>query len=428
MDMGQGMGMPLIWVLTAISAFWVVFGLRRPEGVYQFPFLAGATFLGFIAPQLPALVDDTFLPAGAVTRTALFAILCVSACGLGWQTTLPRTALATWHFDERKLLIASAILSVIGAFFYFKVSHLPAEMKYSIYTGLPVAYLFFAKLLNYGFAIALLCGARRMSPAALVIIAFDMMFYAERILLLGRRSEAAEFVFLVGLAWWFQKRRAAPRLLTAALVLFGAVAMSSAGDYRAITTEREAFSWSDLLEIDVVANFAEVIAHGGPEVRNAVHRLDTVQDTKSFDFGLFHWNTLVFNYVPAQLVGTAVKESLTFSFEGQIARDYAPPIGSTETGLSDAFTSFAYLGALKFFVIGFCMRRMYDAAESGSTLCQIVYPLMLAPAMLAITHHTQWPLSTLVHLALFILPALLMARIRSPASRSFTSPVTGLSS
>lgn len=406
------MGMPLVWTLIAISAFWVIFGLRRPEGVYQYPFLAGATFLGFIAPQLPALVDDPFLPAGAVTRTALFAILCVSACGLGWQVTLPRLATAPQRFDETRLLMVSALLSAAGAFFYFKVSHLPPEIKYSIYTGMPVVYLFFAKLLNYGFAIALICGARRMSPAAFAIIAFDTLFYAERILLLGRRSETAEFVFLVGLAWWFQKRRTAPRILTAGLVLFGAVAMNSAGDYRAITTEREGSGLSDLLEIDLIANFAEIIAHGGPEVRNAVLRLDSVRDTQSFDFGLFHWNTLVFNYVPAQLVGTALKESLTLSFEGQIARDYAPPIGSTETGLSDAFSSFAYLGALKFFLIGFFMRRIFDAADAGSTVCQIVYPLILAPAMLAITHHTQWPLSTLVHMALFLPPALLLARVR----------------
>lgn len=418
------MDMPLIGALIASSAFWVIFGLRRPEGVYQYPFLAGATFLGFIAPQFPAMADDPFLLGGAVTRAAFFAILCIMACGLGWQLTLPRVAGKPWRFDEKKLLIVSGVLSLAGAYFYFKVSHLPPEIKYSIYTGMPVVYLFFAKLLNYGLAIALICGARRMSIAALFIIAFDTLFYAERILLLGRRSETAEFVFLIGLAWWFQRRRAAPRLLTAGLVLFGAIAMNSAGDYRAITTESQDSGWSDLLKIDVLANFAEVVAHGGPEVRNAVLRLESASDTRSFDFGLFHWNTLVFNYVPAQLVGPALKESLTLSFDDQIARDYAPPIGSTETGLADAFASFGYLGALKFFLIGFGMRRIYDAAESGSTGWQIAYPLILAPAMLAITHHTQWPLSALVHMALFLLPALLLARIRQP-SRSWVAGTAG---
>lgn len=419
------MAVPLIWTLVAISILLIVSGLRRPECVYQYPFLAGATFLGFIAPQLPALVDDPFLPAGAVSRVTFFAILCVAACGWGWQVTLPRLTATPWRFDERKLLIASALFSVSGAYFYFKVSHLPPEIKYSIFTGMPVVYLFFAKLLNYGFAIALLCCARRVSIPALGIVAFDTLFYAERILILGRRSEAAEFVFLVGLAWWFQRRRAAPRLLTAGFVLFGAVALNSTGQYRSITTERDEPGWSDILQIDVVANFVEVLANGGPEVRNAVLRVNTANDTQAFDFGLFHWNTLVFNYVPAQLVGSTLKDRLTISFEDQIGRDYDPPIGSTETGLADAFASFSYLGALKFLLLGFCMRRLYDAAEAGSTVCQLIYPLLLAPSMLAITHHTQWPISSLVHLVMFLLPALLLARVRQPALSWRHDPALG---
>ncbi|WEK48978.1 MAG: hypothetical protein P0Y66_14525 [Candidatus Kaistia colombiensis] len=409
------MGMPLIWVLVAVSSWLVISGMRRPEDVYQYPFLAGATFLAFIAPQLPALIEDPFLPAGAMVRTTLFAILCVGACGLGWQLTLPRAVGPPSRFEERRLLIASASLSVVGGYFYFKVSHLPPEIKYSIYTGMPVVYLFFAKLLNYGFAIALLCGARRTSLPALTIIGFDTLVYAERILILGRRGEAVEFVFLIALAWWFQKRRAAPRLLTAGFVLFGAVALHSAGDYRSLTTEQEEPGWSDILKIDLVDNFASVLANGGPEVRNAVLRLSSVRDTHAYDLGLFHWNTLVFNYVPAQLVGTEMKERLTFTFDGQVTRDYAPPIGSTETGLSDAFASFSYFGALKFLLIGFCMRRIYDAAMAGSTVWQLAYPLLLAPAMLSITHHTQLPLSTFLHMSAFLLPALAFARARPAA-------------
>ena len=274
---------------------------------------------------------------------------------------------------------------------------------------MPVVYLFFAKLLNYGFAIALICGARRMSIAALSIIAFDTLFYAERILLLGRRSETAEFVFLIGLAWWFQRRRAAPRILTAGLVMFGAIAMNSAGDYRAINHRKRVFRLVRSSQDRCARQFrrggrawraggAQCGAASGIGQRHAILRLRTVS--------LEHAGVQL---CPGAACGPALKESLTLSFDDQIARDYAPPIGSTETGLADAFASFGYLGAFKFFLIGFGMRRIYDAAESGSTGCQIVYPLILAPAMLAITHHTQWPLSALVHMALFLLPALLLA-------------------
>ncbi|WP_051231017.1 hypothetical protein [Kaistia adipata] len=403
----------LIWILGLASAGVVLVGLRRPEGAYHYPFLAGATFLGFIVPQLPAFAEDPFFPAGAVARTAAFASLCVAACALGWH--MPRGSVRErkpWRFDEGKLLAVAAGLSLIGGFFWMKISALPYEIKYSVYTGLPVVYVFFARLVPYGFAIALLCCARRVSLPAIAILAFDLFFYADRILVHGRRAEAADFVLLIGLAVWFQRRRAAPRLLSLVFILGAAFALTSIGDYRSVTTARDPSPWSALLKIDVAANFDVLIAEGGNEVRNAVVRMEAVQRSEAFDFGLSHWNMTVFNYVPAQLLGAAFKEGLTVPLDGQTPRDYAPHPGTTETGLSDAFASFSYLGALKFFLLAYLMRGLYDAAMAGSTLCQILYALSLAPAMHAVTHHTQWPVSAWIHMAMFLVPALALARIR----------------
>jgi hypothetical protein len=413
------MAAALIWVLGIASAGLVLACLRRPEGAYYYPFLAGATFLGFILPQLPAFADDPFFPAGAVARTTAFAILCVAGCALGWY--LPHRRAPTrvpWHFDENRLLVVAAALSLIGAYFFMKINALPYEIKFSVYTGLPVVYIFFSRLLTYGFAIALICCARRVSWPAITILAFDIFFYLDRILVHGRRAEAADFVLLVALAIWFQRRRAAPRILSLVFILGAALTLNSTGDYRSVTTARDSSPWSALLQIDVASNFEDLIAHGGNEVRNAINRMETVRRSEAFDFGLGHWNATVFNYVPAQLLGSAFKDGLTIPLEGQIARDYAPHPGTTETGLSDAFASFSYLGALKFFLLAYLMRRLYDAAMAGSTLCQLVYALSLTPAMHAVTHHTQWPVSAWIHMAMFLVPALALARIRDQASES----------
>jgi hypothetical protein len=420
------MAAALIWVLGLASAGVVLVSLRRPEGAYHYPFLAGATFLGFIVPQLPAFVSDPFFPAGAVARTAGFATLCVAACALGWY--LPGARARTrmpWRFDEGKLLAIAAALSLIGGFFALKINALPYEIKYSVYTGLPVVYVFFARLLPYGFAIALLCCARRVSLPAIAILTFDVYFYLDRILVHGRRAEAADFVLLIALALWFQRRWAAARLLSLVFILGAAFALTSIGDYRSVTTARDPSPWSALLKIDVAANFDVLIEQGGNEVRNAIHRMEAVRRSEAFDFGLSHWNMTVFNYVPAQLLGAAFKEGLTMPLDGQIPRDYAPHPGTTETGLSDAFASFSYLGALKFFLLAWLMRALYDAAMAGSTLCQIVYALSLAPAMHAVTHHTQWPLSAWIHMGLFLIPALALARIRDPETRSMANARRG---
>ena len=103
-------------------------------------------------------------------------------CGIGWSAARRPFEGPYWTFDERRLLGVSAFLSLFGAFFFYKISQLPDEMRLATQmTGLPVAYLFFAALLTYGFAIAVFCFAKQRSRAALAIAAFDSLFYLNAI-------------------------------------------------------------------------------------------------------------------------------------------------------------------------------------------------------------------------------------------------------
>ena len=158
-------------------------------------------------------------------------------------------------------------------------------------------------------------------------------------------------------------------------------------------------------------------------MRNAVLRINAVDRLMSFDFGVFHWNTLVFNFVPAQLVGSDVKESLFITMPAQYSRDYDPPTGSTETGMADAFASFWYFGFLKFVLIAYMLGRLYRTAMMGYLPAQVIYILSIAPALLAITHHTQWVISTWVHILLCLLPGLAMTR--APIGLRRTARVPG---
>ena len=96
---------------------------------------------------------------------------------------------------------------------------------------------------------------------------------------------------------------------------------------------------------------------------------------------------------------------------------YTPVLGSTLTGFSDAFASFWYFGCLKFFLIAFCMQKLWWAARGGSLMAQLLYMLMPIQALEAITHTTQNFLSPWVHMAIFLLPAIYLARRRVPAPR-----------
>ncbi len=406
---------PFVIALALVALALMGAGMLRKGGIYGYPFLAGATFFGFILPQMPALAADPFLPEGAYVRAAAFTVLCAVACGLGWRMGGKPVAMLRGAFEERRLVTAAAAMSGIGAFFFFAFGRLPDEQRLAtMATGLPVIYLFFAKLLVYGFVTAVVAFAHRPSKAALAIILFDSVFVLDRVLATGKRGEMTEFALAILLSVWFARGRAIPRGLALAAVLSASVLMNSVGSYRESVRGAGQLVWEDISRIDVAGNFEEVLRNGGPEMRNAVMRIDFTARTMALDFGAFHWNVLVFNFVPAQLVGHGIKQALIIP--ESLPQDYSPSIGSTETGMADAFASFWWLGALKFLLTAYVLARVHRTAADGWAPAQIVYILGITPGMHAVTHHTQWVVSSWVNMLLLLGPFLLYARTRAPVS------------
>jgi hypothetical protein len=400
------------WLLLALICWMIGTGLVRPSRLYELPFLAGAMAFAFLAPQLPGVANDPTIPEGAYVKMMVMTMLCLGMLLVGWQGRNLPSRMMRLSFDEGRLLAVAAVMSGLGAIFYFQLSRLPGEVSIGVQmSGAPVMYLFFARLLNYGLAIAALCFVRRPSVAAGTILAVDMIFCLDRILVTGKRAEAVEVILIFALALWFQRRWVPPRSLVLAGVFVGTVLMSSMSDYREITRAQGSFDRGSIASIDFAGNFRELLERGGPELRNAVQRVGQIDRSARFDFGAVHWNRLVFNFVPAQLVGHRLKESLRLPTP-EPERDYQPATGTTETGMVDAFLSFWYFGAVKFLLLGWAMSRIWASAMSGSAVGQIVYMLSIVPAMHAVSHVTDWVLQIWVHMLLFLAPALLLALVR----------------
>lgn len=401
----------LVFCLLASTLLLLGWGMLRPERIYEFPFLTGVITFSFILPQVPGLATESFLPAGAFARTAVFMMLCLLMCWWGWTGKAKPLSWFRIDFDEGRLLLVAAVLSVAGAYFYFKLSRLPGELTIAVQmTGVPVMYIFFSRLLSYGLAIAVLCIVRRFSWWSLIILAFDLVFYLDRIVVTGKRAEAIELIMIFALAWWFYRRHAIPRTLVITAIFLGTLSMNSMGDYRAITKANSAPVWEDIRRIDVIGNLSIVLRDGGDEMRNAILRINNTATTLQFDYGKFHWNRLIFNFVPAQLVGGNVKQSFMLPVP-TMARDYDPIVGTTETGMADAFQSFWYLGAFKFFILAYLIRRIWVTANQGEFSAQFTYVLSIIPSMHAISHQTDWVLMVWVHMLMFAAPALFFAVI-----------------
>lgn len=409
----------LIVVLMALCAALLLDGLSRPGRFYEFPFLAAATFAFFIIPQVFGLANDRFQSDTALDKTLVFAILCLLACRAGWRPRISAVPRPNWVFSERRLLHAAMALSLIGAVFYFQLSRLPDEERLrTIHTGSAVMYLFFAKLLTYGFAIAVLCACRRLSLAAVLIILFDLVFIFDRVVIAGRRGETAEYVLIILLALWFQRGWSAPRTAVLAGIVLSFVTMTIAEDYRNAVYHKADPDWTTVLNLDIGAKVEKLLTEGGPEMRNAAHVIDRVDGLQRFDYGVSHWNWFVFTYVPAQIVGRGFKESLYIEPGTMVfARGYEAPVGSTSTGLSDAFSSFWYFGWVKFLLIAFLLSRIYSSSMSGNAGMQLLYMLTVTPAMHTITHVTHWLVTAWIHIAVFLIPVVLYAAVRAPSPR-----------
>lgn len=417
----------LLIALTAICLGLLIWGMQEKGRIYEFPFLAGATFTGFVLPQLIGLRNNQDLPEGALGQTVLMAILCASMCYLGYQWPCRPVQQFNWSFDKNKLVGASAVLTLIGAFFFYKISRLPEDItEASLWTGLPVAFLFFASILSYGFALAALIYADKKAKWALGIAMVGSVFYLDRIVLSGRRGVTLEFVFIILLTFWFARGRAVPRPLMLIWLLLGTLALHSTGEYRALAKSGDESVWKQIQAIPLVENLQQQLQEGGIEMENAVFEIAATEQTAGFDYGIFHWNELVFNYVPAQLFGDEFKQSLLIPLENADSYTtfgHVAPTGSTTTGLVDCFRSFGYFGCLKFFFIALILRKLYAAAMQGHLVARVSYMLIITNALHAITHHTQWFISPWVHMGIFLLPALYFAGERAKVASVLPSLV-----
>jgi hypothetical protein len=415
-----------LYGFIAVSFWLCIWGLAKPGRIYQYPFLAGVVFAGYLLPEALGLINDMTLPEGGYATAMMVAILCGIALYLGstWHVK-PFTALQ-WKFDPARLLVGALFLSLFGAAFTILLGTLPEEMLMEAqWSGTTVAYQYLAQTQLFGLALAATTFASRPSKLALGILIFDLAFYSGTVFVAGRRAITVKIGVILLSALWFKYRWAPPRLAVIGVVLAAVLLVFSIGQYRALTGTAAYGGWGghlptleEFASIDFVGNFARTPKEGtgAHELRNAIYDLAAVQATGDYNFGKWYWNGFVFTALPAQILGRELKDALMFDLRNLSFDTYQfqALIGGTHTFISDTFQAFWYFGAIVFFVIGRILGSLYHAAMNGHVVAQVAYMTSIGDGLLAITHESVWYFTPWVFFFIFMVPVFLYARIRAP--------------
>ncbi|MFT5705891.1 MAG: hypothetical protein ACI9ES_000160 [Oceanospirillaceae bacterium] len=397
---------------------------------YKFPFWASLISLGWFYPQvIGGYFNTAQFPPYAYENGMLFASLCTLGLWGGWllayRKSLNSNFWLAMPLNQNRLYYVGAFLCLAGFYFQWKLWNLPEEMlANSQWTGATVKYHFLAGIFKYGFLILwlLYLGRRKwMSPAFLVFLIPCLLLFLEAAILRGRRFEMMTLTAYILVAFWFVRGMVFPRWLFISGLVAGLILVNGIGIYRAIMLDKD-HNLSERIELAVNANYTSVnnslIEDSGVEFKNYIYQREAYAEDLSFDYGVYHWNRIVFNYVPAQIVGADVKAAFIFPIEDmrqvvQSKYGFSHATGSTSTGYADAFGSFGWLGWGKFVFIGLIMGSLYRYASHGYFTSQLLYLYSLPTAMVAITHGTNDILISIwIYFFLLIFPILFFHKIK----------------
>ena len=440
----------LLWLFIAICCGLIFWGFIHKTNIYQYPFIIGASLSAYIVPQAIALVSHPQgVPDVAIQRVLFMCCLCAGMSWIGYQIKIPRNwLLASQNYlSEQRLNLAAFIYIGIGLFFVLISLKTTPEYGTSSFragfSGIITVYLFFARLLDLGFVILLLVSLKKkkITQQNLIILGLVILIQIVKIVIGGRREVMIFFAFSLLLPLFFIRRYILPRFL----VILGLILSMLIINPNTITQYRSLLgnggSWlkfnevsitdisESVQEIDLAENLQKTISEThNLELRNAALYIDRIAKTGNYQWGLAYWNTIIFNWVPAQFLGKNFKDSLIFSqgmsfldfcHSSYLVYAYSCRPGQTFTGLADSFGQFDYFGCLFFGIAALLFKFMWQkAVYQNSFVAQACYSLLIVRMMLTITHTTiQFP-SRMLYLVVFLSPMILWSSIPKSSQKT----------
>ncbi len=399
-----------LFIIVCISLLgW---GVIRVERIYQYPFFMGSMFVSFFLPQAFALISNPGAASlASVERVLLFSTMCAAACFIGYEMKPNRNWLSNLNIaiDERKLFIGGIALMTQGYFFNFLLSRTAVQTAANgNWTGPATIYLFLGQVINIAFAIFLLQLLKRPNILNLTCAAISSWPLLQSVLG-GRRQPTMTLIIIIGLSLWMGRRLIPPRWSVITALIFMTILIPLFGEVRSgFWNLVFSGNWQAVSAIAQKA-FNQLLKGELLEIRNAALLMDVVERTGLYGFGSGYWDSIIFQYVPGQIVGFELKKSLQVNLFDKYVEylssfyGYTIPNGYTITGVGDSFIEFSYFGCFTFGLIAYLFKHLWiSSVYQKSTFSRILYMGLVSPAMVGLTHGIGRFLQEAIFQAIFI--------------------------
>ena len=372
----------------------VGWSIIRLERIYQFPFFMASVFLSFILPQAISLLNNPGISvtSTALERTFLYTSLCSMMCWVGYKFSpnLKWLEQINVDVDEKKLFKAGYILLVIGLGCTLALSNITIQTTSAgLWTGPATIIGFFSGVLSIALPLFLLKSLKRPTLVNITMTGLAALPILRTIILAGRRQPTIAFLITVGLCFFLIKRFVPPRLLLVMLIPIAAYLIPTLGSLRGnFWSLAFAGDWDKITFLSQ-QSFDSVITGDILELRNAALVMDYVTQYNQYGYGAGLWNAIIFQYVPGQIVGYDLKQSLQFDLGLDLysAYGYNVSTGTTPTGVGDSFMDFGYFGCLFFAFMGSIFKTLWTSGiQNNSILGTLLYISLIDSAMVGITH------------------------------------------
>jgi hypothetical protein len=412
----------LLYAFLIQCAAVAVWGLLRKDRIHQYPFLASLAFGLWAWPQFYGIWRTESVEEAWLNRAIVMSMLCLGAAFLGFLQKSHAAPRAPWQLNRRRLWQAGLVLAGVGIVAFVFMLRLPDEAKMGVgasgTAGVFVIYNFFTQATTFAFGVLLLCALERPTISSSLIAVVPALIPLYSAVFYARRTEAFQLVFITATLFWFVRRKAAPRWTAVMLIIGMTLFVYNVGFLRPLMNaydplQRTKERADNPAELEMMQSVQDTLREGGWEMNNAIRDMAATVELDAYDFGLYHWNRVVFNYVPTAVIPREVKDTLMIPWAnaayGAAAKEafgYENNPGSAHGGVTDCFTSFWYFGCVKFFAIGFVLRILYDRAMRGSTIARLTYGLFTVYGCVCIALGTDWFVSPWIHFGIFMGPIL----------------------